>query len=90
MREKYVRDHELDRLCYDIHEVARAWKSSPTMVRREIKAGHLKAFRVGNLLRVTHEALLEYAQRNPFDGPKVARNPWGKRGKPAEAAKVQA
>ena len=51
---------------YTINELCERWRVSDTFVRREIEAGRLGAYRIGNI-RISREdvALFERQQRHP-------------------------
>ncbi|MCR9256210.1 MAG: helix-turn-helix domain-containing protein [Alphaproteobacteria bacterium] len=47
---------------YTPQQVAWIWGCSPNHVRAEIKAGRLRAFRLGRLIRIPRDAVQEYEQ----------------------------
>jgi hypothetical protein len=75
---------------YTPQELAERWKlKSSKTVYREYERGHLRGFKVGDLLRVTEDAVLEYeAARGATPAPITAERQCQPASRPAPSATI--
>ncbi len=59
-----LRDVSAERLAYGIKDAALNVGVSPSFIRKEIEAGHLRPTRLGRRVLIKHADLIEWVNRN--------------------------